>query len=944
METKRSQTATEYLIILAVVIIIALVVVNTLGGFPGIGANNNKKVSDYKLQSDTVGVESYSIGANSSLFKLKNNYFDTITVTEFRVNQQSNLTCNSSNTNPSLPIVLNVGQSMIVNCSVVNSSSYTITNRQVPVVGILFTDSVTSNRFAGNAQSYGAVSLSGTSGQSGCVVTGGNITIVNGYKIHTFLSNGTLNITSGSCVAEVLVVAGGGAGGGNGAPGGGGGAGGLIYNSSYNLNLSNYSIVVGNGGLAGYNGGNSSFGSLVAIGGGHGAMYSGSRTTGGSGAGGGYSTSAGAAGTAGQGNNGGNGLGTSVLPLGAGGGGGAGTVGQAATANPSGKSGDGGIGLNYSISGVNTYYAGGGGAGVTAQGSTQGFGGLGGGGNGTSVQNAVGGSAIANTGGGGGGSHNAAGGSGGSGIVIVRYALTGGSIPNCADGQILCNGTIYSNCSNGNWVNNGNVDGLCGYSAPGNITSLRTGLVGYWPLDGNVSDSSGSNKGGANNGATYTISGKVGGAYSFDGSTTLINTNLTMPTTNFSISIWYNTSDNGGSYTHRPFGSGDSCCGSHGLDYTVNNGGGRATVIFRNNGASYDFDCGSSPSINIWENLILAVSSTTGTTCYRNSVSSGSNSNAKSISTGGLTFKMGSAGDTGGVFSGKMDEVSVWNRSLNSTEVLQLYNNGTGLSLSLSGAQTPVCAAGQTSCNVTNYLTCSNGSWFNNGNITGYCGYAPPGNVTQLRQNLIEYYHFDGNVTDYSGYGRNASWSGASSYVSGKIGQSANLNGWDSFIWLPSNYIPNSNVTLSMWIKPYILRDALIVERGPTAGCDGLLFMLGEGGDTSSRLRFDYGCSDYSLHSNNSLTINSWNHVAITQDAAGYSKIYINGQFEAGESQGIHTNTNIQSLGGGYGGGTYVGTWNLNGTVDEFAAWNRVLNDTEIAQMYNGGNGLSLVP
>jgi hypothetical protein len=160
---KKSQTATEYLIILAVVIVIALVAINTLGGFPGIGANSVKKVSELKLQTDTVGIESYNIGTNSSIFKLKNNYFDTITVTEFRVNQQSNLTCNSSNTVPTLPVVLNVGQSMIINCSIVNSSSYVITNRQTPVVGISYTDNLGATRTAGNVQSYAATNVSGGS-------------------------------------------------------------------------------------------------------------------------------------------------------------------------------------------------------------------------------------------------------------------------------------------------------------------------------------------------------------------------------------------------------------------------------------------------------------------------------------------------------------------------------------------------------------------------------------------------------------------------------------------------------------------------------------------------------------------------------------------------------------------------------------------------------------
>jgi hypothetical protein len=57
----KSQTATEYLILLAVVIVVALVVVNAMGGFPGIGSDTSKKVSDVKLANDVVGVSGFSI-------------------------------------------------------------------------------------------------------------------------------------------------------------------------------------------------------------------------------------------------------------------------------------------------------------------------------------------------------------------------------------------------------------------------------------------------------------------------------------------------------------------------------------------------------------------------------------------------------------------------------------------------------------------------------------------------------------------------------------------------------------------------------------------------------------------------------------------------------------------------------------------------------------------
>ena len=275
------------------------------------------------------------------------------------------------------------------------------------------------------------------------VATGGTITNVGGYRIHTFTTVGTstFTVSSGDNV-EALVVGGGGGGGGQGVNdgSGGGGAGGLIYNSAYSIMAGSYTVTVGNGGAGvvaatpGNQGGNSVFGSLTSIGGGGGGSESSQRSglPGGSGGGaGGYSPSyIGGVGTVGQGNNGG----ANIMPItpnyGGGGGGGAGSVGIGGTIQADSVSNhiSGGNGLSYSISGTSMFYAGGGGNG----GGYGGYGGYGGsnsggkGGNSVAAQ-AAGTSGVANTGGGGGGAGGQLvggvgnSGSGGSGIVIIRY-------------------------------------------------------------------------------------------------------------------------------------------------------------------------------------------------------------------------------------------------------------------------------------------------------------------------------------------------------------------------------------------------------------------------------------------------------------------------------------------------------------------------------------------
>lgn len=263
-------------------------------------------------------------------------------------------------------------------------------------------------------------------------ITGGTYTEAGGYAYHTFTTSGTLSVT-GSIDIEYLVVAGGGPGGrgsasGIGSGGSGGGAGGYLSGTT-TLADTDYTIVIGAGGpapsisadAATNNGGNSTAFGLTAIGGGHGSRKSSyAPANGGSGGGGTPGTYyTGGAGTSGQGYAGGTASSDSGDILAAGGGG-AGQAGKNPTAF---VPGNGGNGLQWSDG---NYYAGGGAGGTWCQEATA-SGGLGGGGDSYNT-GAEGEAGAANTGGGGGGGYYCSGtykngGNGGSGIVIVRYAL-----------------------------------------------------------------------------------------------------------------------------------------------------------------------------------------------------------------------------------------------------------------------------------------------------------------------------------------------------------------------------------------------------------------------------------------------------------------------------------------------------------------------------------------
>jgi hypothetical protein len=252
--------------------------------------------------------------------------------------------------------------------------------------------------------------------------TGGTVTTDGDYKVHTFNSSGTFEVTNTSTTGlEYLVIAGGGSGGwGNNGSGrtrnaGGGGAGGYLTSTAHSVTVQSYTVTIGAGGAAstiwgyrGDSGTDSTFSSFTSIGGGAGG---GSRNevplAGGSGGGGG-TTIGGASATSGQGNSGGAGSSDGTSPnCAGGGGGGAGGAGNSASGD---SGGNGGNGSSSSINGVSTARSGGGGG---SGAGSDGAGGTGGGGT-------AGGSGTVNTGGGG-GADVLSGAAGGSGCVIIRY-------------------------------------------------------------------------------------------------------------------------------------------------------------------------------------------------------------------------------------------------------------------------------------------------------------------------------------------------------------------------------------------------------------------------------------------------------------------------------------------------------------------------------------------
>jgi hypothetical protein len=459
---------------------------------------------------------------------------------------------------------------------------------------------------------------------------------------------------------EYLIVAGGGSSGNRIA--GGGGGGGLLAGVT-EVTSQSYIITVGAGGSAptdtnsgsdGNNGQNSTAFGFNAIGGGRGGVDGNTAgKSGGSGGGArGNAIALGGLSTIGQGNSGGN----SASGRGGGGGGGAGQPGGDGK-DPAYTAGNGGNGISSNITGTVTFYAGGG-AGGAGDGLGRAFGGLGGGGDGGQISSEVGQNGVTNTGGGGGGggftdSSNALGGSGGSGVVIIRYPgpqrATGGTVTQVG------NDIVHT------------------FTAVGSSTFTVLPPYAQGQAFTTTSDFSGQgNFGTAVNGPTYSADNN--GSFVFDGVNDHIDCGNTSSfnaiggTNNITVSSWvFYTAFGGGG---QPY----SVITVKGNPWTWLMENPSNTFRFRITAGGSDVNVSDTVPhlLNTWYNVVGTYDGA-NMHIYVNGVLKNTRVQTGTIATNSITAKIGTFQGTNYNLTGRISNVSIFNRTLTANEIQQNF-------------------------------------------------------------------------------------------------------------------------------------------------------------------------------------------------------------------------------------------------------------------------------
>ncbi|MFC1722449.1 LamG-like jellyroll fold domain-containing protein, partial [Patescibacteria group bacterium] len=169
--------------------------------------------------------------------------------------------------------------------------------------------------------------------------------------------------------------------------------------------------------------------------------------------------------------------------------------------------------------------------------------------------------------------------------------------------------------------------------------------------------------------------------------------------------------------------------------------------------------------------------------------------------------------------------------------------------------------------------------------------------------------------------------SGDVTTTTGKFGGAISVDGSGDYV--STNVDLSSAKTISAWVKANSFPNTWNVPLD-TGSSDGLIFSANSGGTFYAR----QGGSSEGSSSNNSLSTGTWYHVVGTYVDGTYSNLYINGEKQAGSSQGAYAGS----------GNTTIGSWSeagngWDGVVDEVRIYNRALSANEVKALYQWAPG-----
>jgi hypothetical protein len=216
----------------------------------------------------------------------------------------------------------------------------------------------------------------------------------------------------------------------------------------------------------------------------------------------------------------------------------------------------------------------------------------------------------------------------------------------------------------------------------------------------------------------------------------------------------------------------------------------------------------------------------------------------------------------------------------------------------------------------------------------------------QITANLQGYWQFNGNGADSSGMNRPLNIVGGPGFGSGLFGSALSLTGNASqYAVRPIDdaiFNLSSNMTVQIWanFNTIVNEETLIEKFSNTGGPGWTLTKLDQTVMPPYQVQWFVDGAPHLF--SNPLTISTgvWHQFAARRNGSSWDVFFDGMDVGSTTNSGTPTNSSNPLLIGRRQDSFQQ--FPVNGLIDEAAIWNRSLSNSEIAQLYNNGNGLDM--
>jgi len=504
-----------------------------------------------------------------------------------------------------------------------------------------------------------------------------------------------------------------------------------------------------------------------------------------------------------------------------------------------------------------------------------------------------------------------------------------------------------------------------------------SGLVDWWPGEGNANDVVGTNNGTLVGGVSYAA-GEVGQAFSFDGTSGYVSIpdspSLDIFVSSITVEAWIKVNQ----VTANSDWKGIVTKGNS--SWRLQATSQAKTVTFSATGLSPNQDLKGSRNVNDgqWHH-VAGVYDGTNMFVYVDGTLDTSQPATGSISQNSSPEWIGATAQQSYFFNGMVDEASLYNRALTASEIQAIYAAGSGgkcppsptpPSIATQPANQTVFVGGSATFSVTaSGIPPLSFQWnFNGTNISGATNtsltltnvqFNQAGNYAVLVTNaygsilssnavltvlpcvpapsgLVDWWPGEGNANDVVGT-NNGTLVGGVSYAAGEVGQAFSFDGTSGYVSIPDSPsldIFVSSITVEAWIKVNQVTANSDWKGIVTKGNSSWRLQA-----TSQAKTVTFSATGLSpnqdLKGSRNVNDGQWHHVAGVYDGTNMF-VYVDGTLDTSQpaTGSISQNSSPEWI-----GATAQQSYFFNGMVDEASLYNRALTASEIQAIYAAGSG-----